>query len=219
MRQQTTLAGLTRREVIRRALVSSGLALAATNTTLLTACASTGSRSARAVFTPFSDEEIAWLDEVAETILPETETPGAKAAEVGAFIALMVADTYSPEEQVHFRSGVQSLEAECTSSHGVGFRSASQAQRVEILERLDRAQWERAKKKAEEQTEKQIEKSTEEQADELPHYFRMIKQLTVLGYFTSEIGYTEAMRYAETPGRYDPCVPYVEGDVSWARHA
>ena len=44
-------------------------------------------------------------------------------------------------------------------------------------------------------------------AEEPTHYFRMIKELSLLGFFTSEIGYTKAMRYIETPGRFDPCVP------------
>jgi hypothetical protein len=51
------------------------------------------------------------------------------------------------------------------------------------------------------------------------HYFRMMKELALLGYFTSEIGYTKAMRYIETPGRFDPCVPYSPGEPAWAAHA
>jgi hypothetical protein len=47
----------------------------------------------------------------------------------------------------------------------------------------------------------------------------MMKELALLGYFTSEIGYTRAMRYIETPGRYDPCAPHKPGDKSWAAHA
>jgi hypothetical protein len=47
----------------------------------------------------------------------------------------------------------------------------------------------------------------------------MLKELTLLGYFTSEIGYTQAMRYTETPGRFDPCAPYSPGDKSWADHS
>jgi hypothetical protein len=50
-------------------------------------------------------------------------------------------------------------------------------------------------------------------------YFRMMKELTMLGFFTSEIGMTKAMRYIETPGRWDPCVPYVKGETTWAQHA
>jgi hypothetical protein len=55
--------------------------------------------------------------------------------------------------------------------------------------------------------------------EEPAHYFRMMKELALLGYFTSEIGCTEALRYIETPGRYDPCLPYTPGDRAWASHA
>jgi len=47
----------------------------------------------------------------------------------------------------------------------------------------------------------------------------LMKELTLLGYFTSEIGCSQAMRYRETPGRFDPCVPYTPGETSWAGHA
>ena len=47
----------------------------------------------------------------------------------------------------------------------------------------------------------------------------MMKELALLGYFTSEIGYTKAMRYRESPGRFDPCAPHAPGDNSWAPHA
>jgi hypothetical protein len=55
--------------------------------------------------------------------------------------------------------------------------------------------------------------------EEPTHYFRMMKELSLLGFFTSEIGYTKAMRYKETPGKYEPCLPYVKGETSWASHA
>ena len=55
--------------------------------------------------------------------------------------------------------------------------------------------------------------------DEPVHYFRMMKELALLGYFTSEIGYTRAQRYIESPGRFDPCAPLAPGDKSWAPHA
>jgi hypothetical protein len=47
----------------------------------------------------------------------------------------------------------------------------------------------------------------------------MFKELTLVGYFTSEIGATKALQYAETPGRFDPCVPYTKGERAWANHA
>ena len=55
--------------------------------------------------------------------------------------------------------------------------------------------------------------------DSPAHYFRMMKELTLLGYFTSEIGCTKAQQYVETPARFDPCVDYKPGDRAWAGHA
>jgi hypothetical protein len=55
--------------------------------------------------------------------------------------------------------------------------------------------------------------------DASTHYFRMMKELTLLGYFTSEIGCTQAQRYVESPGRFEACLPYKAGERSWASHA
>jgi hypothetical protein len=145
----------------------------------------------------FTVQDIALLDEVADTILPETQTPGAKAAHVGAFMALMVTDTYENREQGIFRDGMRSL-------NGASFMTATPAQRLALLERLDREQ-------------KAYMDTRERGAP--AHYFRLMKELTLLGYFTSEIGCTQAMRYAETPGAFEPCVPYRPGETAWAGHA
>ena len=52
--------------------------------------------------------------------------------------------------------------------------------------------------------------------DKPNHYFKMMKELTLLGFFTSEVGSTKALRYIETPGHFDGCVPYKKGDRAWA---
>lgn len=195
---------LSRREVISRALTATGFATVAGSGTLLAGCATTLNRNQAVTSTTFSDTEIQWLDEVAETILPETDTPGAKAAQVGAFIAIMVNDTYSPAEQALFHAGTQELERECIDAYGVGFMNALADQRITLLERLDRDQ---------------IAYTLNKEANAASHYFHTIKQLTAFGYFTSEIGYTQALRYVETPGRFDPCVAYSPGEKAWARHA
>lgn len=153
---------------------------------------------------PFTAADIAFLDEVAETILPETGTPGARAAHTGAFMALMVADTYGERDQQVFRDGMASLEAACREAHGTGFMQATPGQRTALLEGLDREQYDYTRQK---------------KADDPSHYFRQVKWLALKGYFTSEIGYTQAMRYMETPGRFDPCVPFEAGEKIWASHA
>ena len=152
----------------------------------------------------FSESDVALLDEIADTILPPTKTPGAKAAGVGPFIAKMVADTYDPNEQRVFVEGLAALEDESRAQNGGGFMASSPAQRVALLERLDR---------------EAIEYMRRPGADARPHYFRLIKELTLLGYFTSEIGCTQALRYTETPGRFEPCVTYTAGEKAWAGHA
>jgi hypothetical protein len=196
---------ISRREAIRRVSAMLGGVALVGQVAMLAGCEER-TRAGSA----FSGTDIAFLDEVADTILPETATPGAKAAGVGAFIAMMVADTYDEREQKVFRDGLQAMEAQCREMLGKSFMSATPAERLSLLEKLDaeQVQYMRA-----------VEGRNGSASDAMPHYFRMVKELTLLGYFTSEIGYTQAMRYEETPGRYDPCAPYKPGDKTWAPHA
>src|SRR5881396_4101145 len=191
-----------RREAIKRVTALLGGVALAEGTGLLRAVEQAHARAAisRAQVGSFTAQDIAFLDEVADTILPETKTPGAKAAHVGAFMALMVTDTYEDRDQQTFRDGLRQL-------NEASFMSATPAQRLALLERLDREQ------KAYGETHR------DDTPPAAPHYFRQIKELALLGYFTSEIGCTQAMRYRETPGRFDPCVPYTPGETTWAGHA
>ena len=88
----------------------------------------------------FTAEDIAFLDEVAETILPATKTPGAKAAKTGAFMALMVTDGYSLAEQRVFREGMRKVDDASRKANNVSFTSATPQQRVAVLTKLDREQ-------------------------------------------------------------------------------
>ena len=146
----------------------------------------------------FTPQDVALLDEVADTILPETKTPGAKAAHTGAFMALMVTDTYTDRNQEVFREGMQKLNA-------TSFMTLTPAQRLAMLEQLDREQ--------------KAYMDARRGNDTPPHFFRMMKELALLGYFTSEIGCTQAQRYVEAPGAFEPCVPYTPGERAWAAHA
>jgi hypothetical protein len=195
-----------RREAIRRVSALLGGIAFVGGSTLVTACENAQRRTtATGGVGSFTTQDIAFLDEVAETILPETKTPGAKAAQVGAFMALMVTDTYSDGDQAMFRDGMRKLDEACRAMHHTAFLEATPPQRLALLEQLDREQ--KAYMDA-------------RRGDDTPaHYFRMMKELALLGYFTSEIGYTQAMRYAETPGRFEPCVPYTPGETAWAPHA
>jgi len=202
-----------RREAIRRvSALLGGLALVS-ETALLEACG--GERNAaRTGAATFSANDVAFLDEVADTILPETSTPGAKAAQVGAFMALMVTDTYNDRDQQVFKNGLQQIDTACQQMHKTGFMAATPAQRLALLDQIDKEQ-----KKYTDDRDARHAAGVDTAFETPPHYFRMIKELTLLGYFTSEIGYTKAMRYVEAPGRFDPCAPYKPGETSWAQHA
>lgn len=173
----------------------------------------------------FTVADVALLDEIAETILPETSTPGAKAAKTGAFMALMVTDVYSDAAQRVFGNGLRSVDEACRREHGTAFMQATPAQRLTVLEALDREQQQVMDARAPAPSTRAPAASAlaPEDSSELrriePHYFRMMKELALLGYFTSEIGCTKALRYIEAPGRFDPCAPHKPGDRSWAGHA
>lgn len=203
-----------RREAIRRVSAMLGGAALIGGSTLIAACSREGARgvdSATVVGTTpeprqtmFTPEEVAYLDEIAETILPETSTPGAKAARCGVFMAVMVQDCYEKKDQDIFRAGLTALNEASQKAHSVSFMQATPEQRTTLLTAVDK---------------EAIEYHDRKKDEEPNHYFRMVKELTLLGYFTSEIGMTKALRYAETPGRFDPCVPYAKGETIWASHA
>ena len=166
----------------------------------------------------FTAADVAFLDEVAETILPETSTPGAKAARTGVFMALMVTDAYTPRNRQIFRDGMQRLEEACQREYGSSFIQSRPEQRLALLQRID------AERQAELDALDKLQRSRApvappQPADAPVHYFRLMKELALVGYFTSEIGYRQAMRYMETPERYDPCAPHKAGEKIWASHA
>ena len=165
----------------------------------------------------FSAVDVALLDEIADTILPETSSPGAKAAKTGAFMALMVTDAYTERAREVFRAGMTQINDACTAANGVAFMAASPAQRLALLETIDREQKTIMDARTPAPTNRAPVPETPE--SEPAHYFRMMKELAMLGYFTSEIGCTRALRYIKSPGRFDPCAPLAPGDRAWAAHA
>lgn len=182
----------------------------------------------------FSSQDVERLDELAETILPRTDTPGAKDAGVGAFMAMFVSDCYTPSEKEVFYFGLAQLEARSRASYQRDFMALSGEQRLELITELDREAMAHAQQQARREQPTPAEaltaetqtaqnqtaetQSSAEHADSdeaLPHYFTMMKQLTLFGFFTSEVGATEVLRYEAVPGRYDGCAPYND-EPAWA---
>ena len=150
----------------------------------------------------FTPENITFLDEVGETILPTTpSSPGAKAAKIGEFMQVIVRDCYVEADQKTFLEGVVKLNDEAKAQFGDDFLSLSPEDRQSFLTAMDKAAAEYM--------------ATKLDADP-NHYFTMMKQLTLWGYFTSEVGATQALNYIETPGKWEACRDYKKGDGAWA---
>lgn len=138
-----------------------------------------------------SSGEVALLNEVADTILPDTEgSPGAKAADVGAFMQDIVSRYYSLEQQQTFLFGLAQFNELCRGRHQRNFIDLSLSAREQLLLELE--------------------------AQPSAVYYQMIKQLTLWGYFSSEIGTKKALRFAPIPGRYDGDVKIEPGTKAWA---
>jgi len=158
----------------------------------------------------FTKDDIAFLNEVAETIIPATATPGAKEAKVGEFMQIMVSDCYEEKNQAIFMKGMEELKFKASKAKmGKAFMEATPEERTAFLTELDKETKAEAAKAAE-------EKKTNPTKEFPTHYFTMMKQLTLSGFFTSEVGATKALRYVAVPGKYEGCVPYKKGDKAWA---
>jgi hypothetical protein len=224
---------ITRREAVARvAALLGGVALIGGNA-LITGCRTEKTSGS---FTPFSADEVAYLDEIADTILPTTSTPGAKAAKTGALMATMVNDSYSEEDQQTFRDGMQKLDDMSKDKNGgKSFMQATPDQRLALLKTLDKEQHDYSEKQRIDDLRKSkefISKAVQENAPKTEsqtataisanppnRWFRMMKELALLGYFTSEIGCKQAQVYEEAPGSYEPCMPYTPGQKAYASHA
>jgi hypothetical protein len=187
---------LSRRQALARMIALTGGVMVGAEF-FLTASARADKRTT-ASFTP---EELALLDEIGETIIPATDIPGAKAVGISAFMASVVGDCYDDATEALFRSGLGQIDEASRTRNGKSFLEAAPEDRTALLNELARAARLRA---------------AESSGTPPPHYFHLYKQLTLLGYFTSEVGCTQALRYVAIPGAYHGDVPYTKGDKAWA---
>jgi hypothetical protein len=124
-----------------------------------------------------------------DTILPDTDTPGARSAGVHVFVDLLVKHCRTADEQRAFAAGLDSLEAASRAGQGRGFADAEREAREAQLFALETAK---------------------------DPFFAALKEATVLGYCTSEVGATRALAYAHVPGDYRGCLPLAPGQKGWA---
>jgi len=131
---------------------------------------------------------------LADMIIPRTDTPGAVDAGVPDFIEHIFTHWYSPDERQLFIDGLDALDEYCRKNHQVDFVSADSRQRLAVLE-------EQQSLSGAASMETMMARSLGASGD--PTFFLKLRELIVLGYFTSEAGATKALTYTPLPGKYD----------------
>jgi hypothetical protein len=143
-----------------------------------------------------NEAQAAVVTAVADILIPRTSTPGASDVGVPAFIDVMLKDVYPAEDQQRFLSGLQEIDNEASKEKGKSF--------VE----LDAKDQERLVRKLHDSA---VGAEREARATSKPNLKRpfvlMTKELTMLGYFTSQVGATEVLQYSAVPGAFHGCVP------------
>ena len=136
-----------------------------------------------------SAEQEAMLAEVADVIIPTTSTPGAKAAGAEKFIIRVMRDCYPMEDQEKFYAGLTKLNTDSQTKFGKAFTALDTVQKNEMVKQAI--------------------------TEDKPFFLRM-KELTTTGYFTSQIGATQALEYLPVPGQFNGCMPLKPGQKAWA---
>ena len=122
---------------------------------------------------------------IAELIIPATDTPGAKGAKVNEFIDLLLTEWYEPSETKEFLNGLSDVDAQSKQKFSSAFVDSTPAQQTELLSQLDAAAM--AFSASQKQT-------MQTQGLPLPmNFFYQMKKLTLAGYYTSEIGFSQEL--------------------------
>jgi len=190
-----------RREALRKTALLMGAAVSASALTgILQGCKA----SPELTYTPdfFTKEQAELVSELAEVIIPKTDTPGAKEAGVPGFIDKMLKECYTKEDQDAYLAGIAEFDAACKSANGDSFIYLAPEKQLEYVKAQNEAAL----------------KMSKENPDAKRPFVLTTKELTLLGFFTSEPGATQVLQYEAVPGSYKGCIPLSEAGngKTWA---
>jgi hypothetical protein len=173
-------------QVNRRTLIKQFLAISA-GVVLIPSCMQDKSKASILLKTIIIDgDQEKMLAELAETIIPKTDTPGAKDISAHLFALQMIDDCYKEEEQQKFISGLKAFEEFSNKETGKSFVSSSAAEREALLTKLE---------------------AIKDGKEDLNYFYKSVKRLTIQAYTTSKYYLTNVQVYELVPGRFHGCVP------------
>jgi hypothetical protein len=227
-----------RREALRRtALLLGGAISAPTLAAMLAGCEAPSTGEAGWTPRALSASQGSLVATIADHIIPVTDTPGARGAGVHRFIDTMLAEYYSPDERSAFLAGLADVDRRAKEGKGKPFLDLSAAEQRDVLTALDAEAYRRGPAPAAagggpmdergQETERgRTEGATPDQRKRDPArpqpqparrpFFRTMKELTLLGYYTSPVGATQELKYVQVPGRFDGCVPKATIGRAWS---
>ncbi|HLZ15826.1 MAG TPA: gluconate 2-dehydrogenase subunit 3 family protein [Cyclobacteriaceae bacterium] len=200
---------MNRREAIQKAALTLGYAISASAVAgVLHGCKA----KPDLVYQPdfFSEDQALTVSELAEIILAKTNTPGAKDAGVPGFIDSLVKEVYPKEQQVAFIKNLNAFDAEAKSIYGDNFGKCKKEDQLAFV------------KKKHDEALRSIGKADVEGwwnrggSDKGTPFIITVKELTLVGFFTSEIGATQVLQYNQVPGPFQGCVPLEKVGKAWA---
>jgi hypothetical protein len=166
--------------------------------------------------TVFSSDDVILFNDIAEVIIPRTDTPGAKDANVGLMALVLANDCYTINQRNALVEGLKTIDKQAQKSFNKPYLLLNTEQKLKTVSQLDKA----AKKYNTKQELYYLSVSPFDRnrdiADPIPHFFTLIKQLTLFSFFTSKVGATEVLRFEAIPGKYNGDLDYKKGDRAWA---
>lgn len=187
-----------RRDAVSRIALMLGGAITAPTLLALQGCSTGSDTTAKTITLTFTEEQSQIISAIAEHIIPKTSTPGALDAGVPDFIKMMINECYYIAEQKSFEKGLKQVEKD-------GFLKLAAAEQVAYLKKLEIDTKELMEKfnASKELVGDNVSKDVLEGNAGVP-FWRLIKELTLLGYFTSEQGINSSFDYQPTPGEFKP---------------
>ncbi len=190
-----------RREALRKTALLMGAAVSATALAgIMQGCKATPELTYVPSF--FTEEQARIISELAQTIIPKTDTPGAKEAGVPGFIDQILKECYKKEDQDKFITGLTEFEAAAKAAHGDSFIYLDPEKQLAFVK-----------------VQNEVAVTAVKADPSQPRPFILsAKELTLLGFFTSEPGATQVLQYEPVPGSYKGCIPLTEAGngKTWA---
>lgn len=180
-----------RREAIKRtAWLMGGVVSASAMAGVLKGCTAKPSIDWKPEY--LTEDEAGIVSQVAEIIIPKTDTPGAKDVGVPSFIDNMLKECYKPEDQERFRSGLKAFNEAAEKEHGDPFLELDADTQLAFTKKVH---------------DEAVATAQTTKPEPPRPFILMTKELTMLGFFTSEPGATQVLQYEAVPGKFDGCIP------------